>query len=98
MAEEEKKENVESNAEVKEEEPTIDILSHSYVPKFEILPQEEVEKILKELKVDRLHLPKILMTDPVVKLLNAKVNDLLKITRKSYTAGTSIFYRVVVNV
>ena len=99
MAEEkEKKEKiVEQAIEEKEEEVSPEVLTHNYVPKFEVMPAEEVEKLLKDLKVDRFHMPKILATDPVVRLMGAKVNEVLKITRKSYTSGTSVFYRVIVN-
>jgi DNA-directed RNA polymerase, subunit H, RpoH/RPB5 len=36
------------------------------------------------------------MSDPVIKEMNAKIGDVLKITRKSAIAGVSYYYRVVV--
>ncbi len=73
------------------------ILSHRYNPKFELLSKEEVEELLKRYNVTLLQLPKIKASDPVCKLFKAKPNDVFKITRKSPTAGESVFYRVVIN-
>jgi DNA-directed RNA polymerase subunit H len=47
------------------------------------------------------NLPKILITDPVVSLMEAPQRpvmpgDVVKIIRKSPTAGTAVAYRVVV--
>ena len=81
---------------VAEKKPAFDILAHSYNPKFEIMPKEEMEKILSDLGVTKFQLPKILETDPVVKILGAKSDDVLKITRNSETAGKIVYYRVVV--
>ena len=41
-------------------------------------------------------LPYILMTDPVAKEIGAKPGDFVRVTRKSETAGTSVYYRYVV--
>jgi DNA-directed RNA polymerase subunit H len=40
-------------------------------------------------------LPKILETDPVIKVIKAKAGDLIEIKRKSITAGDTIYYRIV---
>ena len=92
----EKKEKVVS--EEKEEVKADFILSHNYNPKFELLSADEIPKLFEDLKISSgLELPKINSNDPVSKLFNAKPNDVFKITRKSYTAGESIFYRVVID-
>lgn len=59
------------------------------------MKEDEIKEILEKYKIDRLQLPKILTTDPVVKALGAKEGDVLKIIRKSPTAGTSEYYRTV---
>ncbi|MHA1651436.1 MAG: DNA-directed RNA polymerase subunit H [Candidatus Helarchaeota archaeon] len=74
----------------------MDILEHEYVPKHEILSEEEKESLLKKLKVPPSALPIIFTTDPVVRVIGAKPGDILKITRKSRTAGETIVYRLVV--
>lgn len=40
-------------------------------------------------------MPKILLTDPALKNLEAKAGDVVRITRKSQTAGHATYYRVV---
>ena len=75
----------------------IDILKHELVPVHIILSEEEKKEVMKKYKVKNLkQFPRILTSDPVVKALGAKPGDLIKIIRKSNTAGESIYYRVVV--
>lgn len=73
----------------------IDISEHVLVPKHEVLPSDEAEELLRRLGVSRDRLPYILPSDPMVKRLKAKVGDIIKITRKSPTAGETVYYRVV---
>ena len=72
-----------------------DILQHKLVPEHTILSEEEAQKVLDDLNVRLDQIPKILPTDPVVKAIDAKIGDILKITRKSETAGIFVAYRVV---
>ena len=73
-----------------------DTKRHELVPKHEICSKKEVEEVLKRHHAKLEQLPKILETDPVVREIGAKVGDVLKITRKSKTAGTFVAYRVVI--
>ena len=73
----------------------INIMGHLLVPKHEVLSQKEVEKVLKEFEITPDQLPKILVHDPCVKLIGAKVGDIVKIERESPTAGVSVVYRRV---
>lgn len=73
-----------------------DIFKNELVPKHELLSEEEKQKVLKVLGVEQDKLPKINMKDPVAKRLEAKKKDLIKITRKSLTAGKAVYYRIVV--
>lgn len=73
----------------------VDILKHDLVPEHTILTPEEADAVLDELDVRIDQIPKILPTDPVVKAIDAKLGDVLKITRKSMTAGVFTSYRVV---
>ena len=77
-------------------EKEYDILKHELVPEHVILEEKEKKELLEKLKITAINLPKILSNDPVVKTIGAKEGDILKIIRKSPTAGTSIYYRVVV--
>lgn len=72
------------------------ILNHELVPEHTILNKEEEKEVLEKFKIRPENLPKILVSDPVVKAIGAKEGDVLKIIRKSKTAGTSLYYRIVV--
>ena len=74
----------------------INIFINDLVPKHEILTKEEEEELLKKYKITKKQLPRILSTDPAVKAIGAKKGDIIRITRKSPTAGETYYYRVVV--
>ena len=84
--------------EIAEENIEEHILVHKYNPEFKILDDSEVEKLFEVLKIKSyMDLPKIFITDPICKIFKPKINDIIKITRPSYTAGESVFYRVVID-
>lgn len=74
----------------------VSVLNHELVPKHEILPTKEKKELLERFKITKEQLPKILEADPVAKEIKAKKWDILKITRKSETAGETVYYRLVV--
>ncbi|KAF5088852.1 DNA-directed RNA polymerase subunit H [Methanobacterium aggregans] len=74
-----------------------DILKHKLVPDHTILSKTEIKKVLKELDIHQEQLPKIKADDPVVKAIEAQPGDILKITRKSHTAGKFVTYRLVLD-
>lgn len=74
----------------------IDIEKHELVPKHIILNEQEKEEVLKGYGISLRQLPRILVSDPVIKLLNGKLGDVVKIIRKSHTAGETVYYRVVI--
>lgn len=78
----------------------IDIQQHDLVPKHEVISESEKELLEKTADFDINNLPKIKINDPVVKELsdnhNISAGDVLKITRKSKTAGEFISYRIVI--
>ena len=74
-----------------------DILKHRLVPEHTILSKSEIKKIIKELDIHPEQLPKIKQDDPVCKAIEAKPGDVLKITRKSHTAGKFVTYRLVLD-
>jgi DNA-directed RNA polymerase subunit H len=73
-----------------------DIRNNVLVPKHEVLPKEEAEALLRNFKITPYQLPLIKSSDPVVKALGANPGDIIKITRKSPTAGKAVVYRYVV--
>ena len=72
-------------------------MKHKLVPEHVIISEKEVKEVLKNYNITKGQLPKILLTDPVVKMIKAESGDVLKITRDSKTAGKSVFYRVVIS-
>ncbi len=74
----------------------IDISKHKLVPKHVILNDREKKELLKKYNITLNQLPRAITSDPMVKKLDAKVGDVLKITRISSTAGNIPYYRVVV--
>jgi len=67
------------------------------VPKHRILDDDEAEELLSTYNIEKEKLSKIRITDPVIKEIGANANDLIEITKKSETAGESIFYRLVID-
>ncbi|MCD6547009.1 MAG: DNA-directed RNA polymerase subunit H [Nanoarchaeota archaeon] len=74
----------------------IDIFKNKLVPKSRILKEEEEKELLEKYNISKKQLPRILVSDPVAKALNAKPGNIIEFTRESKTAGMSKFYRVVV--
>jgi len=75
--------------------PSFNIFKHKLVPKHEILPSEEAKELLEKYRVKLYQLPLIKASDIVAIAIGAKPGDVLKITRKSVTAGKYVSYRYV---
>ena len=73
-----------------------DISKHKLGPKHTILNDKDKDTLLRKYKINLNQLPRLLTSDPMVKKLNAKVGDVVKIERASSTAGQTVYYRVVV--
>ena len=71
---------------------------HILTPKHSKLGEREKAQLLERYHVTSKELPKILKTDSAIKEFDAKIGDVIKITRNSPTAGESIFYRVISDV
>lgn len=72
------------------------ITDHIYQPKHEIVPRKEAEEVLKRYNTKPSQLPYILIQDKGLEGLDVRPGDIIKITRKSPTAGESVYYRYVV--
>jgi len=73
----------------------INIFESRLVPKHEVLPDDEKIIFLENLRINAKQLPRIKFDDPAAKGLGAKKGDVIKITRKSPTAGETYYYRLV---
>ena len=72
-----------------------EIFNHFIVPKHEIMSKKEVELTKNIYKAELNKFPKIYTSDPVIKAIDAKAGDLIKISRESPTTGTTTYYRFV---
>jgi len=78
--------------------PKFKVDKHILTPKHTKLGEKEKAQLLEKYNVTSKELPKIQKTDAAIKDLDAKPGDVIKILRKSPTAGEAIFYRVVTDV
>ena len=60
------------------------------------MTKKDAEKVLKDFNCNPTELPFIFVNDPAILGLGVKPGDMIKITRKSGTAGESFYYRYVV--
>ncbi|HKU49262.1 MAG TPA: DNA-directed RNA polymerase subunit H [Nitrososphaera sp.] len=74
----------------------IKISNHIYQPKHEIIPKSEAEEIMRKYNAKPGQLPYIMTSDKAIEDLDVRPGDVIKITRKSPTAGESVYYRYVV--
>lgn len=77
-------------------EKKVNVFDHLMVPIHILLNEEEVEKLLNKYRIKPYQLPKIKDSDPAVIVIQAQAGDIIKILRKSPTAGEAIAYRYVV--
>jgi DNA-directed RNA polymerase subunit H len=78
------------------EKKVVKISNHTYQPKHEILSKIQAEEILKQFNTKPSQLPSIMIDDKGIEDLDVRPGDIVKITRRSATAGESVYYRYVV--
>jgi len=66
------------------------------IPKHELLTKEEAAQVLARYNSFPSQFPYIQSTDAIAKEIGAKPGDFVRVTRTSETAGTSVYYRYVV--
>lgn len=72
------------------------VFKHELVPKHEILNEGEAKEMLEVIKTSPSKLPKILSTDPAAVELGARPGNIIRVIRRSPTAGETKYYRVVI--
>lgn len=78
-----------------ENEMLEDIPSKIFIPEHQLLNQEEKDELFN--KFAEADLARILLTDMMSRYYGAKIGDIFRIIRPSFTSGKNIFYRRVVN-
>jgi DNA-directed RNA polymerase subunit H len=78
------------------EKKVVRISNHTYQPKHEILSKNQAEEILKKYNTKPSQLPYMMIDDKGIEDLDVRPGDIVKITRRSATAGESVYYRYVV--
>ena len=79
----------------------IHVLGHILVPDHIPLSDKESKEVLEKYCITKDQLPKIHISDPAIRDMDrgkgeVKEGDIVKIIRKSKTAGESIAYRLVI--
>lgn len=72
-----------------------DPLKHELVPKHTLISDKEKEELFVRYKISISDLPRISKNDPAIRQLGAKQGDVIKIIRKSRSAGEAVYYRGV---
>ncbi len=79
-----------------ENKKAIDVFKNQLVPKHEIVPKREAEELLERLHIKAHQLPYLRDDDPAARQIGAKPWDVVRVTRRSPTAGEVVVYRYVI--
>lgn len=83
-------------------EQRLSVMSHQLVPMHVLLSEKEEREVLERYRTSKDCLPKIRRSDPCVQALEEREGEIrrgriIKIIRRSETAGEYVCYRVVVD-
>jgi DNA-directed RNA polymerase subunit H len=75
---------------------SFELFGHEIVPMHVIASDDEVNMVLDHYGIKKTQLPRIARDDPAAKVLGARLGQVIRIERESPTAGTTYYYRLVV--
>eukprot|EP00051_Salpingoeca_urceolata_P006964 m.92074 g.92074 ORF g.92074 m.92074 type:complete len:213 (+) comp15060_c0_seq2:308-946(+) len=73
----------------------VNIMEHSLVPTHKLLSAEEKEVLLKRYNLSESQVPRMQLSDPVARYFGLSRGQVMKIVRRSETAGRYVTYRIV---
>ncbi len=73
------------------------LTQHFLVPQHIRLTDEQKREVLKKYNISSKQLPMIKISDPAIKDMGLKVNDVILVKRKSPTAKETEYYRLVID-
>ncbi len=74
-----------------------DVKTHILVPEHLLLSEKEKSALYEKYGISFKELPKILANDQAIKHMKLKSGEVLKIIKKSPTAGVAEYYRGVIS-
>jgi DNA-directed RNA polymerase I, II, and III subunit RPABC1 len=78
------------------DELKINLMGHELMPKVIVLTTEEKNDLLHSVRITESQLPKIQSTDPMARYFGLTKGDVIRVIRKSETAGLTTVFRVCV--